>query len=181
MREVIEQILDGTYGYEKGSLDFSCAKLEIELQKGEVYEGSFKIYASEGKYTTGYVTTSDSRMVCLTPEFAGNEEEISFCFHGEWMEEGEVTKGEFYVVSNKGEYYLPYVVRVAHTVAQSSIGPVKNLFHFTSLAKSNWKEAVRFYYSPGFMNVIRSCDKPISMIYQGLSAYDANEQNVKSF
>ena len=181
MREVVEQILDGTYDYEKGALDFSCAKLEITLQKGELYEGSFKIFSTEGKYTVGYITTSDYRMECLTPDFVGNEGEIYFRFHGEWMEEGEVTKGEFLVVSNKGEYYLPYVVSVEHTVPQSSIGPVKNLFHFTNLAQSNWKEAVRFYYSPAFPYVLKNSDKQATLIYQGLSNFEGNEQNVEEF
>ncbi len=181
MREVVEQILDGTYDYEKGALDFSCTKLEITLQRGELYEGSFKIFATEGKYTIGHITTSDYRMECLTPEFVGNEEEIYFRYHGEWMEEGEVTKGEFLVVSNKGEYYLPYVVSVEHTVPQSSIGPVKNLFHFTNLAQSNWKEAVRFYYSPAFPYVLNNSDKQVSLVYQGLSSFEGNEQNVEEF
>ncbi len=181
MREVIEQILDGTYDYEKGALDFSCTKLEIELHKGEIYEGSFKIYAKEGRYTTGYITTTDPRMTCLTDRFTGNEAEICFRFNGEWTEEGEVSKGEFLVVSNQGEYYLPYVVSVTHMVPQSSSGPIKNLFHFTNLAQSNWKEAVRFYYSPGFAYVMKGCETQVSMIYQGLSAHDGNEQNVEEF
>lgn len=181
MREVVEQILDGTYDYEKGALDFSCAKLEITLQKGELYEGSFKIFATEGKYTMGYITTSDFRMECLTREFVGNEEEIYFRYHGEWLEEGQVTRGEFLVVSNKGEYYLPYVVSVEHTVPQSSVGPIKNLFHFTNLAKSNWKEAVRFYYSPAFPYVLKNSDKQVTLVYQGLSSFEGNEQNVEEF
>ncbi len=181
MREVVEQILDGTYDYEKGALDFSCAKLEITLQKGELYEGSFKIFATEGKYTIGYITTSDFRMECLTREFVGNEEEIYFRYHGEWLEEGEVTRGEFLVVSNKGEYYLPYVVSVEHTVPQSSVGPIKNLFHFTNLAKSNWREAVRFYYSPAFPYVLKNSDKQVALVYQGLSSFEGNEQNVEEF
>mgnify|MGYP003295994751 CR=1 FL=1 len=181
MREAIEQILDGTYDYEKGALNFSCTKLEIELQKGETYEGSFTIFASEGKYTVGHITATDPRMECLSTEIHGNQEEIAFRFHGECMEEGEVTKGEFLVVSNKGEYYLPYVVKVVHTVPQSSIGPIKNLFHFTNLAKANWKEAVRFYYSAAFTHVIRNSESQVAMIYQGLSAYDGNEQNVEEF
>ena len=181
MREVVEQILNGTYDYEKGALDFSCAKLEITLQKGEVYEGSFKIFATEGKYTTGYVTTTDYRMECLTPEFVGNEADIYFRFHGEWLDEGEVTKGEFLVVSNQGEYYLPYVVSVDYVIPQSSIGPIKNLFHFTNLAQSNWKEAVRFYYSPAFPYVLKNSDKQATLLYQGLSKFEGNEQNVEEF
>lgn len=181
MREAIEQILDGTYDYEKGTLDFSCEKLEIELQKGEIYEGSFTIYASEGKYTVGYVTATDHRMECLSTEIHGNQEEIAFRFHGEWMEEGEVTRGEFQIVSNKGEYYLPFVVSVMHGAPKSSMGPIRNLLHFTNLARSDWQEAVRIFYTPSFAQVMRDCGNQLYLIYQGLAVQEGNEQHVEEF
>ena len=56
MREVVEQILENTYDYEKGTLDFSCAKLEIELLQGQSYEGSFQIFSMGGRYTKGYIS-----------------------------------------------------------------------------------------------------------------------------
>lgn len=181
MREAIEQILENTYDYEKGTLDFSCTKLEIELKQGECFEGSFQIFSPEGKYTKGYVSSTDLRMECLTSEFVGNEEEIHFCFHGELMEAGEVTRGEFCVVSNRGEYYLPYVISVARPTTESTVGPIKNLFHFANLAKSNWKEAVRMFYSPAFEAVLKNCDSQTYLCYQGLSEYAGNEQNVEEF
>ena len=181
MREAIEQIIDGTYDYEKGSLDFSCAKLEIELQKGEIYEGSFTIYASEGKYTVGYITTTDPRMECLSNEIHGNQEEIAFRFHGECMEEGEVTKGEFQVVSNKGEYYLPFVVSVMHGAPKSSIGPIRNLLHFTNLARSDWQEAVRVFYTPAFGQALKECGNQLYLTYQGLAVQEGNQQHVEEF
>ena len=110
MQKIINQILEGNFDYENGSLDFSCLKMEISLHRGEDYEGSFRVYAAPGKFTAGHVTSSDLRMECLTEEFVGTNEEIAFCFHGKYMEEGEVVKGNFYIVSNQGEYYLPVVV-----------------------------------------------------------------------
>ena len=181
MREAVEQILDGTYDYEKGALDFSCAKLEIELQKGETYEGSFTVYASEGKYTVGYITTTDPRMECLSTEIHGNTEEIAFRFHGEWMNEGEVTKGEFQIVSNKGEYYLPYVVSVVHGAPGIEGGKVRNLLQFASLAKSDWQEAVRVFYTPDFENVMKESGNQIYLSYQGLSNLLGNQQHVDEF
>lgn len=181
MREVVEQIITNKYDYEKGSLDFSCAKLECEIRQGEVWEGSFRIYATEGKYTKGYVSSTDPRMECLTTEFVGTQEEIRFCFHGEYMEEGEVVRGEFNVVSNRGEYYLPYVVTVVYSVPESSVGPVKNLFHFANLAKSNWQEAVKLFYSPEFAKVLKAGDSQVYLMYKGLSTKEGNEQCVEEF
>lgn len=181
MREVVEQIITNKYDYEKGSLDFSCTKLELEIRQGEVREGSFRIFSTEGKYTKGYVSSTDLRMECLTTEFVGNEEEIRFCFHGEHMEEGEVVRGEFCVVSNRGEYYLPYVVTVVYTVPDSSEGPIKNLFHFANLAKSNWREAVKLFYSPAFAKVLKAGDRQVYLTYLGLSSKEGNEQCVEEF
>ena len=137
MEEVINRLLEGNFEYGDGSLDFSCSKLELSIRPGQQAEGSFKILGMPGKYTTGRVSATDSRMECLTKEFVGSEEEIFFCFHGEELEEGDVVKGEFCVVSNQGEYYLSFVVNVEYTVLKSSLGNVKNLFHFANLAKTN--------------------------------------------
>lgn len=181
MQEIIRRILDGDFDYENGSLDFSCSKIELSLNKESVYEGSFYINAPLGKFTNGYVVSSDLRMECLTPEFSGNNAEIAYCFHGEHMEEGDVVKGAFYVISNRGEYYLPFVVSVEYMTLESSIGSIKNLFHFANLAKSSWREAVAAFYSPNFSQVLTGNDAKYLNCYRGLSANYGNEQNVEEF
>ena len=143
MQKIIDQILAGDFDYENGSLDFSCAKIEFAIQKGQRHEGSFHIRACAGLPTAGRVFSSDQRMECLTDEFSGTQEEIAFLFHGENLEEGEVVKGTFDIVSSQGEYYLPFSVSVEHDMPESSVGTIKNLFHFANLAKSDWREAER--------------------------------------
>lgn len=181
MREAVEQILANTYDYEKGSLSFSCTELEIEILCGEVYEGRFQIFSEEGRYTKGYVSSTDLRMECLIKEFVGKEETVAFRFHGDQLEEGDVVNGCFQIVSNQGEYTIPYVVTVAYSVPQSSMGPIDNLFHFADLARSNWKEAVKLFYSPDFEKMIRNCESKSYLLYRGLSAREGNEQNVEEF
>lgn len=173
MQEIVGQILNEKFEYKSGTLNFSCGKIEHTVSAGNNCEGAFSIVLPEetdADYMTGFVTTSDPRMECFTYEFAGSGVEVSYCFHSEYMEEGEVTKGEFYVVSNLGEYYLPYVVSVEHSIPDSSVGPVKNLFHFTNLAKTNIKEAMRLFSSPEFSSVIRKEEAYVRLLYQGLSS-----------
>ncbi|MCM1056633.1 MAG: DUF5717 family protein [Firmicutes bacterium] len=181
MQKMISQIREENFDYENGSLDFSCAKIEISLNRGQVYEGSFRIYAAGGKFTDGSVLSSDLRMECLTQEFVGCDVEIQFCFHGENLEEGDVVKGNFYVISNQGEYYLPFVASVEHTLLDSSIGAVRNLFHFANLAKSNWQEAVRLFYSTGFNSIFSGGDAQFAESYRALSVYEGSEQNMEEF
>lgn len=181
MEEVIDRLLEGNFDYENGSLDFSCTKLELSISKGQSVQGSFRIYTGSGRYTRGNVISSDGRMECLTPEFVGSEEEIFYCFHGENMEEGDVVKGEFYVLSNQGEYYLPFVVTVEYAVLTSSLGNIRNLFHFANLVKTSPSEAADIFYSPGFQNIFNGSDSQYYDYYRGLSAFPGNRQNIEEF
>jgi hypothetical protein len=181
MQDIISQILDGNYGYETGTLDFSCAKLEFTVDLGLPYEGSFTVLSSPGQLTTGYVTSSTLIMECLTKSFTGTAEEIRFCFHGEQLDEGETVNGEFQITSNQGEYTLPFLATITRPQLPSSIGNLKNMFHFANLAKSSWKEAVALFYKPEFLTLFRGNDKQYLELYHGLSVYPDNEQNVEEF
>lgn len=173
--------MGGNYAGEGGSLDFSCPEIRISLQKGVCYEGSFQINASRGCLTTGHIFSSDFRMECLTPDFSGTLTEAAYRFHGEYMEEGDEVKGYFYVISNQGEYYLPFVVSVEHSVLDSSIGFIKNLFHFANLAKCNWQEALHLFYSPEFKMIFNGSDRKYYDSYRGLCIYPGQEQNMEEF
>lgn len=171
----------GKFGYEEGSLDFSCTKIELVLRPGEYYEGSFGIEIRGGGPPVGQISSSDIRMECLTQELTGADEEIAFCFHGEHLLAGQVVKGNFYVVSSHGEYSLPYVVTVCGSAPPSTMGPVKNLFHFANLARENWEEAVALFYSPDFENILVENDRQYHTLYMGLSSNAGNEHNVDQF
>ena len=139
MQEMISQVLRGNFEYERASLDFSCTKIEMSVRRGQQTEKSFHIFGTGDGLAEGYIYSSDLRMECLTGTFQGNQVEIVYCFHGENLEEGDVVKGSFCVVSNKGEYSIPFVVTVEYEILESSIGPVRNLFHFANLARENWQ------------------------------------------
>ena len=159
------QTMEGNYGYDSGSLDFSCTKIELTLQQGECCEGSFGIEVRGGR-ALGQVGSSDPRMECLTRELSGGDEEIAFCFHGEQLQAGQVVRGSFYIVSSLGEYSLPYVVTVSGSAPQSPMGPVKNLFHFANLAKENWEEAVALFYAPDFADILVGNDSQYYTLYR---------------
>ena len=103
MREILDIILEEKFDLNRKRLLFSqdgelTEKLEVRLFPGQVYEGSFVIHVPEEKYVYGYVSSSDSRMECVHNDFAGSAE-ISFCFHGEHMEQDEICRGTFFILS----------------------------------------------------------------------------------
>ena len=181
MRQAAEEILNGKFHTGNGSLDFSCPRIELSLHADEVVEDFFGVYGPEGQVTEGRVLSTDLRMECLTRTFSGSEDEIHYRFDSHGMEEGEEVRGAFHMISNRGEYYLPFTVSVAAPAVVSSMGSVKNLFHFTNLAKSSWDEAVRLFYSEEFRTVLSGSDRKFYAAYKGLSAVPGNEHNVEEF
>ncbi|MDE6740575.1 MAG: hypothetical protein K2K07_15935, partial [Lachnospiraceae bacterium] len=133
MRQVIEEILNGKFNFDNGSLDFSCPRIEISLHADETAEGSFTVYGPVGRMTEGYAVSSDLRMECVTQSFSGSQDEIHYRFDAHGMEEGEEVKGAFNIISNQGEYYLPFSVSVIPKVVVSSMVNFRNLFHCTNL------------------------------------------------
>ncbi len=181
LRPEINQILEGNFEYETGNIEFSCSRIEIELEDSSVYEGEFSILASLDRPFHGTVTSSDHRMVCHNPQFEENEAVIHFSFDASYMRPGDVEKGCFYVVSNQGEGYLSYVVSIIHKVPNSSLGHIRNLFHFANLAKSNWDEALNLFYKKEFEAVFAGVDRKYYDAYKSLSVYNGNEQNMEEF
>lgn len=181
MRQVIDEILSGNFMFDKGSLDFSCPRIDLSLYADTVEEGSFSISGPEGRVTEGYVVSSDVRMTCVTHRFSGSQDEILYRFDASGMEEGEEAKGVFHIISNQGEYYLPFSVVIIPRTITSNLGNIKNLFHFTNLAKSNWDEAVNLFYSKEFTEIFKGNDRQYYAAYKGLSQFPGNEHNVEEF
>lgn len=181
MQSAVDKILSGEFSVNTHSLDFSCPRIELSVRPNEQYEGSFTVFGPEGQVTEGRVMTNRLRMRCLTEKFYGNEEEIAYCFDASDMEEGECVKGEFSIISNRGEYVIPFEVTVATVGLTSSLGDIRNLFHFTNLARTNWEEAVKLFYTEEFAKVFQGADKQYYAVYRGLCAGKENQQNVEEF
>lgn len=182
MRATVERILDGKFDYEKGSLDISpVSKMELSLCPGEEYTGSFFVSAGNGRLTEGKVFCHDPRLNLINDSFSGASQEIGFTFAANGLEEGDVVQGEIAIISNQGEYYLPYTVTVLNQNIDTSLGNIRNLFHFANLAKADWDEAVKLFYSDSFIKILTGSDRQYIKTYLGLSKFYGNEQNVEEF
>ena len=181
MREIIDQLLQGKYMYAQRSLDFSTGRVELSLEPGEVVEGSFTIFGSENAPVYGHVSSTEIRMEVLTGDFSGSPYEVSYRFNARGMSQGDVLKGQFKIISNQGEFVLPFVATVRLDHIASSLGDIKNLFHFANLAKTNWDEAVSLFYSRDFISVFKGNDAQYESLYRGLCMGSDNVQNVEEF
>ena len=80
MRQAAEEILNGKFNVDNGSLDFSCPRIDLSIHADMVAEDSFTVYGPEGYMTEGYIVSSDLRMECMTQSFGGIQDEIHYRF-----------------------------------------------------------------------------------------------------
>ena len=181
MQDAVERILEENVNNDLHSLDFSSPVIELSLNEGENYEGSFTIFGPDNEVTEGTLSSTRLRMQCLVREFSGPKEEIPYFFDSSGMTEGETLKGEFRIISNQGDYYIPYSVTIVSGTLESELGNIRNLFHFANLARTNWDEAVSLFYSEKFERILSGADRQYYSIYKGLSGGAKREQNVEEF
>lgn len=185
MREILDVIIEEKFDMDKKRLVFSqdgeiVDKIRITIMPGQIYEDCFVIHGPEDAYVYGYISTDDFRMRCMSDRFAGTEE-VHFQFQGEHLELDEVCRGSFLIRSNQGEYVLPYEVNVQREVVESSDGVIKNMIHFGNLAKVDWQEALKIFYSAEFEEMIREKEPQLYQCYRALSAIKRSEHNMDQF
>ncbi len=181
MNSAVERILEGNFNKDNHTLDFSTPVIELYIAEGEIYEGSFVIYGPSDVYVEGSVSSGQLRMTCPVQNFSGSESDIPFVFDSVGMSEGDEFKGDFRIISNQGEYLIPFCIKIGTENVDTSLGDIRNLFHFTNLAKTNYQEAVSLFHSRDFEKILQGSDRPYLGAYRALSQGPDDEQNLEEF
>lgn len=181
MMTIIDNINNGQIDRAKGTLSFSVNTVEQTVQAGTVYEGSFSVLAPAGELNEGYVYSDDYRMECLTDSFCGVQDEIAYRFDASKLLPGTDVHGSFILITNHGEYRIPFSMHTEQTLMDSSIGAIRNSMHFTNLAKAKWEEAAELFYDPGFTEILRGSDREYLTDYRCLSTVRGSAHNMDEF
>lgn len=181
MESHIERIINGEFGYGHSTLEFPEQKLEITVFPNENAEGLFHVLSEDKTPINGMVTASDPRLNCDEVRSENGKAEVHFTFNARGLESGTVIRGDVFLISEEGEYRLPFSVSVIMKYPESSQGKIKNLFHFTNLARNHFEEAVNVFYSPEMINIFQSPDRRFKNLYRAFSVYPGSAVNVEGF
>ena len=181
MRKRIRQIARGKFEYEKPSLSLPDEELNIQVIEGQECAGNFTITSTNHVPVRGVVYSTSPRMECLTPQFEGEEVRIRYQFYSKGLVEGQEEKGYFVIVCNQSVYSLSFCVSITKLYAETSAGPVRNLYDFTCLARDNWSEAYQLFYHKSFANIIKAKEVKEALIYQGILGAKPSPQNMEEF
>ena len=168
LRKRIQDLSRGKFIFEEPDVEFMVDVLEVTAYPNETVEGSIKMVCRNGMIQKGIVYTTNNRMECKVLQFENDVVEIPYEFHSEGLEEGDVLRGRFIFICNKGEYNLPFVVEIKKYYELTSRGYIQSLGQFLALARTNIQEAYHLFCQPYFVNIMDDRDVYARMLYECL-------------
>ncbi len=184
MEKYIENLIKGHFEYDTEKIEVSERKIEADVSPGCDRDGSFVISCSDSRSIRLSVMTSDPRIRVSVNEYEGplNEGlEVLYSVSTKGLDSGFVFKGDIFVISDAGEAQINVIIEVNRKYLDSTAGPIKNLFHFTNLARSDFDEAVKVFYTKEFRDIFKNTEKTHMLKYRAFSAVEGSYENVEEF
>lgn len=180
MKEKINLLSRGIFEYEKPDIVVSEETVHIEAEAKAVCYGFFDVNSINGLSVRAMVFSSNKLVVCQETMIVGTSCRVNYSFDPRTLEPGETIEGHFSIISNGGEIEIPFTAHVCMPFCHTSIGNIKDLYQFASLAQSNWHEAVKLFRSPDFARVFL-VNKKHAHIYENLIKARNTNQALEEF
>ena len=177
----MRQLISGRFEYAVPKLILSEEQIEIKTKASENYRGSFVIRSSSYKKIKGFIHMSTWRAECNIFEFSDTEIHVIYEINTTGLAEGDKLKGCFQIISDAGEYELPFSVLIEREMIRSSNGEINSLSQFAKLAHKDIKGAYHVFISPEFRNIFRGRDRKYLSLYDGMSKLPVTYQDMEEF
>lgn len=169
MREKISQAARGIFEYDTANVLLSLEELTVEVNAGEDTSGTFTVTNDASRYMRGEAL-SDCHFLEFPEEFfQGVTNEVTYILRGNELRPGMNLKGVITLITDCGTKLLPFTVFAGLPSCEVSGGKIKDLFHFTNLAKEKPEEAAALFRNEHFEEVFLYRDNKNIALYRGLS------------
>lgn len=168
MRTKISKLAKGIFDKTTPKLTVSVKTIQALLPTGGTAFGNFAIDSQNGINARGLLYSDSAYLVLKENSFIGKHATIHYEIHADGVKPGKQLKGMVQIVSDAGEIAIPYEITVEEMYVDSSMGKLKNLFHFTNLVKNHYEEARSLFFSPIFSSIFLSNLPREQTIYEAL-------------
>lgn len=146
-------------------ISLSVTSLAIEVAEGRVARGQIVIESENQVPMKGEAYSTNDRLELETQEISGIRQEIPYYFKGKLAAAGAVFSGTIVLVTNGGEYVIPYEIRVLARFVETSEGRLSEMEDFLGLYERKRKEAVELFFTPLFEKVFLKDEPEKRLLY----------------
>lgn len=176
MKEYIDKLSLGSCDFENPIIATSVDCIEENIYADKMVSGEFIISAENEKTIKGVVYSTHEKLRIINSTFFGKEVAIRYEIDTFGLLENEEIVGNINIVSNGGEASVPFKINIRPICIETTIGEVKNLFHFANLVQTSYDEALNLFKSQRFKKVLLKDDFYLESVYEGLAG--SNDLNL---
>ena len=191
MKAIVEQYAKGEFRIDRPVVALSMNNFKMSIEAGTVYEGSFIVESKNEFPIKGMVYDSRYMLRFESHSFISRKYEVKYTFDATCLEAGQQFRGHINVVTDGGEFRLPYEINTVppcvisrnHRNAAGTVSEerIDDLFKFSALAEKNWSEASRLFTSEAFRRTFISKDTHLRLVYEGLLSARSVDQAMEEF
>lgn len=181
MKEKVEQYAKGEYNVNRPQVEISIDHLQLNIEAGSVMQGAFEVHSGNAQKIKAMVYDSRYLFKIEPHNFIGKAQTVEYSFDARKWEKGEKLSGVIYLVTDGGEYSIPYDIEITEPTVETSIGDLSDMFQFASLAEANWSEAVRIFASPEFKRTFLTKEPMYARVYESLTRSLSASQAMEEF
>ena len=181
MREKIYALAKGNFTYETPKLVVSPDKLVGEVVSGS--QQKFVIRVSNFAHTKikgfGF---AEAEEILFTPAFDGQDNEIECEVDATHIISGETLRGKLSLVTDCGEFKLPYEFHIVAPVLLDEDGtPVRDYFTLQKITQNDAKEGLQLFKDPVFTETFLYRDEDGKLVYNRLLKANSGLSGMEEF
>lgn len=168
MKIVIENASRGIIEYDVPKLNIGAKQIDVEMEEGGYFRSTFDIISENDLEMKAIIYSTSDKVIVENPQFVGKKYNVRYLVSGETLTAGETLEGEFHIVTNGGEYRVPYIVRVDKPVFDTAYGHVSDYRQFAELVRMDAMEGYKVFDSPKFKEIIIGNRYKDRALYEGV-------------
>lgn len=181
MKGIVEQYARGEFKVDRPEVDISDSKIELNIEAGTVYDGQFTVNSKNSCAVKLMVYDSRYILDFKSHTFVGKKNTVAYSFDARGIEQGKSFKGHINVITDGGEFIIPYHISVVAPYIQVEDRKIEDLFQFASYAEGNWEDAIRIFGSEDFVRTFIGDDENLQRIYDTLGLSLSINQAMEEF
>lgn len=181
MKGIVEQYARGEFKVDRPEVDISDGKIELNIEAGTVYDGQFTVNSKNSCAVKLMVYDSRYILDFKSHTFVGKKNTVAYSFDARGIEQGKSFKGHINVITDGGEFIIPYHISVVAPYIQIEDRKIEDLFQFASYAEENWEDAIRIFGSEDFVRTFIGNDENLQRVYDTLGLSLSINQAMEEF
>lgn len=163
MKEYLKRLAAGDFVYNEPKLTFDNNRIEIQAALGSNVCESFTVEADE--QISGIVWSSNERVAVIDKTFSAKKVVVHYTVNTQGLRINDSFTGSFVIVSNAGQLYISYEVKVVPKAYKLCQTDSVNIFHFANMVQLADDKTEKIFNSDNFKEMFLEGQVQLQNIY----------------